>query len=144
MKHIVLTLVVVLGASAAAAHDGVMNPTVKARMDIMGEIKQSLGVIADMAKGKTAFDAATAETARQSLATAAAQVAPSFEARETDPKSEALPEIWSNWADFTDKADALTTAARMMDVSTLPALQDGLISAGETCRACHKPYREKK
>ncbi|MBR9841701.1 MAG: cytochrome c [Rhodobacteraceae bacterium] len=145
MKHLALTLIATFPlATMALAHDGVLNPAVKTRMDIMANIKESLGVIADMAKGKTPFDAAKAETARQTLAIASAKLAPSFEAQETDPKSEALPAIWSNWGDFTAKANDLILASHGMDVSSLPALQDGLVSAGQTCRACHKPYREKK
>lgn len=131
-------------ATTASAHDGVMNPKVLARMGIMAEIKQSLGVIADMAKGKAGFDPAKAETARKTLAAASAKIAPSFKTKETDPKSEALPAIWSNWDDFANKANDLTKASRAMDVSSLATLQDGLTDAGQTCRACHKPYRAKK
>ncbi len=142
-RALILALPLV-AAFGALAHEGVKNPAVMARMMLMTDIKDSLGVIAAMAKGDRPFDATEAENARQALLTAARKIPAAFESPETDPKSEARPEIWSDWEDFTDKAEALTVAARDMNVTALASLQEGLVSAGQTCRGCHKPFREKK
>jgi len=100
-----LTLIVVLVCltSAVAAHDGVKNAAVQARMHAMTNI-----------------------------------------ANETDPKSEALPEIWTSFADFTAKAEAMEqVAARGAElVDTREALGETVRELSGTCLSCHKLYRE--
>lgn len=142
MKYTALTMTMTLAlAGAALAHGGVSNPTVKARMALMEDIKNATGVIGGMAKGKMAFDPDQAAAASAALRASAAQIADAFEAPENDPKSEALPAIWENWEDFSAKADALVQAASGMDTGTLEGLQAGLGALGATCGGCHKSYR---
>ena len=61
-----------------------------------------------------------------------------------DPKSEAKPEIWSNFSDFSGKAKELEKLA--LGLSTTIASADDLGPAmrdlGANCKACHGPYRE--
>lgn len=128
-------------ASVAAAKDGVSNDAVKARMATMDTIRTSTRTLGSMVQGKAAFDAGKAEAAATAMAAAAATIAPLFEEHATDPKSEAKPEIWSNWADFTSKANALQTGAENLDASSLETLQAGFGGAAGTCRACHSKYR---
>lgn len=133
-----------LAATAAAAHQGVKDPDVKARMDLMGEVKDATGVIGGMSRGKIAFDAAAAAEARAALIDAAARTPELFEPQATDPKTEARPEIWTNWDDFTAKSAALGTAAEALDTSSVDGLRAGLADIGATCKACHADYRMKK
>ncbi|WP_367181467.1 cytochrome c [uncultured Mameliella sp.] len=67
-----------------------------------------------------------------------------FEARETDPKSEAKPAIWADFADFTAKAEALESAA--LEISETLTTPDELVPSvqrlGQACKACHSLYRE--
>ncbi|MEL0285057.1 MAG: cytochrome c, partial [Paracoccaceae bacterium] len=67
-----------------------------------------------------------------------------FKDNETDPKSEALPAIWSNYADFTAKSYAMTSAAANALASF--ASQDDLVPAmqamGGSCKGCHSAYRK--
>ncbi|MEC8196907.1 MAG: cytochrome c, partial [Pseudomonadota bacterium] len=62
----------------------------------------------------------------------------------TDAKTEALPAIWDNWADFSAKSDDLTVAAKALDFKDRAALASTLGGVGLACKACHKDYREKK
>lgn len=128
-------------ATAAVAHNAVKNPQVKARMDAMVQISQNLKIIGGMAQGKTQFDSTVAQGALDALTQQAGLVTGLFKAEETDPKSEALPAIWTNWSDFTAKADALGIAADKMDVSTVESLGQGLAAIGGTCKSCHSDYR---
>jgi cytochrome c556 len=130
-----------LFATAAFAHSGVTNAAVKARMDLMGEIKDASGVLGGMARGKIAFDADKAAAAKASLIATAGQIPALFEAPEMDPKTEALPAIWDNWADFTAKADAMTVAAQALDVSSAQAIGQSMRPLGQSCGGCHKSYR---
>lgn len=128
----------------ALAHDDVKNPAVKARMMAMEAIGGSMKTLAGMAKGEMEFDTAKAEAAMATIASEGMKVPALFEANETDPKSESLPQIWENWDDFVKKSDDMVMAAK--GNATLPdraALGAALGKVGGTCKACHSDYRKK-
>ena len=129
-------------ASMALAHNGVKNPAVMARMQGMEQIGAASKVLGSIARGRVAFDAGAAASAKAALAQHAAEIPALFEAQEDDPKSEALPAIWSDFADFTAKADALRDAAEAMDVTSAETIAAGMGAVGGSCRSCHKAYRK--
>ena len=143
MKLISKTLIasLILIAGVAAAKEGVKDPTVKARMDLMGLNGKNSKILGEMAGGKTAFDAAAAAAAKAELMATAAQIAAKFEVQATDPVSIAKPEIWANWADFVAKAGALQAAAAALDVASLDSVKAGMGDVGGACKACHTTYR---
>lgn len=68
-----------------------------------------------------------------------------FEANEISGDSKARPEIWTNFADFTAKADDLKAAAMAISAA---ASSGGDVSGaaralGGACGACHKAYKFK-
>ena len=141
MKKITLiSLLVSFSAVVTYAH-AVENSAVQKRMNVMKEIKGAMGVLGGMAKGAIAFDAAAATAAQNTLIEQSGMVAVSFEANETDPKSEALPSIWENWDTFVEMADDLTFAAEGLDPSSLDGIRGGLGNIGASCGACHKKFR---
>ena len=150
MKKIAITsIAIALTAAAIHAHT-VENPAVQKRMDVMKKIKGAMGVLGGMAKGALPLMPA-AGAAQNTLIEQSGMVAATFEANETDPKSEALPAIWENWDTFVDMADDLTFAAEGLDASSLDGVRGGLGNIGASCGACHKNsgckiqsrYREK-
>jgi cytochrome c556 len=143
MKLLAKTLLVgaILAAGVAAAKEGVQDPTVKARMELMGVIAMNTKVLGDMAGGKTAFDAAAAEAAKAAMVAASAEIPARFEAQATDPVSEAKPEIWSNWDAFTKNAGALNAAATALDASSVDGVKAGMGAIGGSCKDCHTSFR---
>ena len=133
-------------ATAAIAHQGVQNPAVKARMDGMSAIAENMKTLGQMAKGATPFDVETARLAAAAIAEHAAATPDLFAANETDPKSEARPEIWSNFDDFTAKAIELETIATGFATSiNQPAdLTAAMRAFGANCQSCHMAYRIEK
>lgn len=130
--------------TAALAHQGVQNAAVKARMDGMSAIGANMKTLGAMAKGQVAFDAGQAKEAAAAVAQEAARIPSLFEVQETDPKSEALPVIWSEFDRFTAIADDLEAAA-IVAASALNGPEDlgpALKAIGGQCSACHKAYRE--
>ena len=131
-------------ASAAFAHSGVKNVAVKARMDSMVAIGSEMKTLGKMSKGAAPFDKTIAQAAASAIARHALATPALFEAEENDPKSEARPEIWANFADFTAKSYALNAIA--MDhstrIDTLDDLGLAVKALGAACQACHKAYRE--
>lgn len=141
-KVTILTLA--LSAGVAFAKEGVQDPTVKARMDLMGTIGANTKVLGDMAGGKAAYDATAAEAAKAALAAAAAAIPAAFEAEVDDPVSEARPDIWMNMDGFVEDAKALEDAAGAVDVSSVEGIQAGMGAIGGACKACHSDFRAKK
>ncbi len=136
-----LALGLILIGGIAVAKEGVENPLVKVRMDLMGSNGASAKVLGDMASGKVPFDAAAAAEAGGTLAGNAVQITEVFLPQETDPVSEAKPEIWTNWDDFATKADGLFKATMALDTSTLEGVQAGMAGIGGACKDCHTTFR---
>ena len=141
MKKITIAIVAMVLSSVAIHAHSVENPVVQKRMDLMKEIKSAIGVLGGMAKGTIAFDVVAATAAQTTLIEQSELVATTFEANETDPKSEALPSIWENWDTFVEMADDLTFAAEGLDVTSLDGVRGGLGNIGASCGACHKKFR---
>ena len=141
MKKITIAIVAMVLSGAAIHAHSVENPVVQKRMDLMKEIKSAIGVLGGMAKGTIAFDVVAATAAQTTLIEQSELVATTFEANETDPKSEALPSIWENWDTFVDMGDDLTFAAEGLDVTSLDGVRGGLGNIGASCGACHKKFR---
>ena len=144
MRTLAPIAVAVFVASAVLAHDGVKNPAVMARMEAMKQVGEGMKVLGQMSKIAVPFDAAVARRAAASIAERASDTPRLFEAREDDPKSEALPVLWDNFNDFAAKAKAMeTTALRHAENITSPeTLGLAVTELGATCQSCHKAYRE--
>lgn len=131
-------------ATAAVAAEGVQDPTVKARMDLMSTIGTNTGVLGNMASGRNPFDAAAAAAAREALIDASAQIEEKFATEADDPVSEGTPQIWTNFADFTARGAALNAAVTALDVASLETVQAGMGTVAGACRDCHTTYRAKR
>ncbi|MEL7461340.1 MAG: cytochrome c [Pseudomonadota bacterium] len=142
MTRFILALTFILTATLALAHVGVKDPKVIAWMAGMKEMGAAEKSLARMARGQIAFDPGQAQAAMEVLAREAPQVVPLFETPADDPKSEALPAIWTAFDDFKAKAAALETAVAAGDVSTPEALARTARAIGATCGACHDLYVE--
>jgi cytochrome c556 len=112
-------------------------------MENMTAIADEMEILVNMARGRTAYDETLAETARDRLQGHAGEVVALFEAPETDPRMEALPIIWEDFADFSSKAADLERAA--LGLSGRLASREDVVAAvralGATCTACHDAYR---
>ena len=142
--HHVITIGLALSATAVVAHTGVKNAAVKARMDGMSAIADNVKVLGTMAKGQIAFDAQSAQAAARAIASHSAQSVALFTPNETDPMTEARPAIWENFADFTQKAEALDALATGLAASmnSVQDVQAAMVPLGASCKACHSLYRD--
>ncbi len=145
MRTTSIALIIGLAAAGTAlGHQGVTNPGVMARMHSMTDAKSTLRVLTDMASAKAPFDAGKAETAKTALIANAQDIPGLFKDRHEDPKSEALPLIWSQFDDFTAKAKDSETAFRAIQTDDLDSMRTTLIPAAATCLSCHQTYRQSK
>ncbi len=137
-----ILFVTLLTATAVLAHSGVKNPQVKARMDGMAALGTQTKILGQMAKGAAPFDASKAQAAIQEIKSETKRITALFEPRADDPKSEAKPEIWTNWVVFTAATGGLTDVLAKADVTTFDALGRSVREIGAACSACHKKFRE--
>ena len=132
----------VLSAGAAFAEEERTDPNAIARAELMETIGKNIGIIGDMAGGKTAFDAAAAEAAKAALVEATGKIEATFKDQgAADPASEAKPEIWANWEDFLKKDQAAKDAAAALDVASVDTIKAGMGALGGACKDCHTTYR---
>ena len=131
-------------ATVALAHEDVENPTVKARMMAMTAIVENMKTLGRMANGAVDFDLEQAKAALVDIERTAKTVPKLFKSDEMHPKSEALPVIWTNFADFTAKAEALEGASTkaLASFSGKNDLIPSMRVLGGTCKACHSIYRK--
>ena len=131
-----------LSAGAAFAEEERTDPNAIAREELMETIGKNVGIIGDMAGGKTAFDAAAAEGAKAALVEATGKIEATFKDQgAADPASEAKPEIWANWEDFLKKDKAASDAANALDVASVETIKAGMGALGGACKDCHTTYR---
>lgn len=142
MKKILTVMAVLIGFSASAvAHAGVENKAVAARMESMKAIGGAMKTLGGMAKGAVDFDQTAAQAAVDTIAKQSGMVPALFEAQETDPMSEAKPEIWTNWNDFLAKANVLNTAAKGTAITDAASVGVAMGAIGGSCKGCHSEYR---
>jgi len=144
MRHAIILGTTFLVATTAIAHEGVTNKAVMARMETMVEMKEAIQTLGKMANQATPFDPAIATQAKAKMIAATSRIIEDFEAEETDPKMQAKPAIWSNWADFETKALQSVAASKQVQTDALGDLQQSLAPLGDSCSSCHKAYRVKK
>lgn len=142
MKTGIILLAATVG-TAAIAHTGVEDEDVLARMNGMSAIAQEMKTIGSTAKGEIDFEASRMDAALKTIAREAERIPTLFSAESTDPKSEALPEIWTDFADFQEKAGALQAVSSGLvgEIESVGDLRPAMRRIGKTCRACHADYR---
>lgn len=133
----------VFAAGVAYAEDmAPTDPSAIAREEVMKMIGMNIGILGDMAGGKTAYDAAAAEAAKAAMIEATGKIEAAFmDQGAADPASIAKPEIWANWDDFLVKAKAASDAANALDVSSAETIGASMGALGGACKDCHTTYR---
>jgi len=131
-------------SSVAFAHSGVKNKNVKERMMVMKEMAGNTKIIGQMLKGKTAFDSNQVKLALERLSALSLETPKVFTINATDPKSEAMPNIWDEFDEFTklSKDLAETSIVLANSVENPEDLRPALKRISSGCKACHSRYRE--
>lgn len=145
MKSFKLIILISLTISSVAfAHSGVKDKNVKERMMVMKEMAGNTKIIGKMVKGKTSFDANQVKLALERLSALSLETPKVFTINATDPKSEAMPNIWDEFDEFTklSKDLAETSIVLANSVETIEDLRPALKKVSSGCKACHSRYRE--
>lgn len=111
IKLTTAVLVTALTGAAALAHTGATG-IVGERMEGMKMMGQAVREVAPMMRGEQPYDAAAVRAAAERISMqSGSAMTDLFPEGSTQEPSEAKPEIWTEWDDFTDLADQLKVMA---------------------------------
>jgi len=118
------------------------------RAGLMQTIAYKVAQARGMAQGEIPVDEALFAKHARDVAVLASMIPEGFIPNSAVEGSAALPEVWTNMADFQQKAADLQNAAQALaDSATQNGFEaaKGMIQAvGQSCGACHRPYRRRQ
>ena len=97
----IFIVIATTASSIAFAHSGVKDQNVKERMLLMKAMAENTKLIGQMLKKQTPFELNEVKRALEQLSSLSLQTPTVFEVNATDPKSEAKPNIWDEFNEFT-------------------------------------------
>lgn len=145
---------IVAGAgSLAVAAGNEATKAIEARQDLMESIGGNVKNLKEMLAGENAESPADAKRRAEEISEAATKIAVLFEpeyhiSNVPDVDTAAKPEVWTNYDDFTEKAEALeeasTKLAMAADTEDMDAIKTAFADMTKSCGGCHRTYRVKK
>jgi cytochrome c556 len=134
-KSLILAALVA-GSAAAPAED---EDVVDYRIHVMKTLGEQLGAVEMILAKKAPADSLGAHM--QVIAIAATQVKKAFEPKL--PGGNSKPEVWSNWADFSKRIDALVASSDQLAKAAKggsAAVIGPRIKSTLDCESCHQIY----
>ncbi|GAB5446103.1 c-type cytochrome [Gymnodinialimonas sp.] len=151
LSKISLATALVVGTLATGALAQDRNPAVDARQGHMQIMSLNLGILGNMARGNTDYDAAVAQAAADNLVAMGMVSQRFYWPPGTDSEnyegSRALPALWENQAlvfeiggRYTPAAEALAAAAGQ----GLDAMRGAIGPVGAVCGDCHEAFQQER
>ena len=149
IRNVLLGALLSAGATGAIAQD--VEGAIKARKAHMQLYSHHLGILGGMAKGETEYNAELAASVAGDLAKLTTLMQASYWPAGSDnsnnPNTRLLPKAWDNMNDIIKISQDLGAASATLASAAgngLEALQGAMGPVGQSCGACHKPYRAPK
>jgi cytochrome c556 len=145
---LISTLAACGGTAQAPADDTPEGAAFQYRRAVMQSVAYKVGQLRGMAQGEIPVDQAAFVKHANDVATLGSMIPEGFIPNSAVEGSAALPEVWTNMADFQAKAMELTTAAQALATATqqngFEAAKGMVQAVGGTCGNCHRPYRRRQ
>ena len=148
MRLAMLSLAIAATLAGAAVATAAPKPeaAIAYRQGVYTMIGWNFGPLAQMVRGKTAWDAADFAKRAERIAFLAPQLLEGFpEGSDTGAKTDAKPEIWKNMDDFKSKMDDLVKQSKLLaDVAKggdEAKMKEQFKQTAGACKACHEKYR---
>ncbi len=136
------------GGAEAAVDDSPEGQAIAFRQANMDTLQYKVGRLRGMAMGEIPVDEAAFAKGASDVATLAGMIVEGFIPNSSKPSSAALPEVWTNMADFQQKAADLQNAAQALaSAASAQGFESakGMVQAvGQGCGGCHRPYRRRQ
>lgn len=139
---VLFVLAVVAGSDFSLAHAAEDSDVIQYRQNLMKAIDAQTAALGMILSG--AAPAENLVSHLETIALVAASMPASFEAKVEG--GEASPEIWTKWADFSQRMNAFVTSTASIAKTAKAQGQDAIMSELATalsCKACHDLYRTK-
>lgn len=135
------------GGGQAATDDTPEGQAVAFRQALMETVAYKVGQARAMASGEIPADNTAFAKHASDIATLAGMITEGFIPNSGTANSAALPDVWTNNADFQAKAaDFQNAAAALATAASQQGFEaaKGMVQAvGQTCGGCHRPYRRR-
>jgi cytochrome c556 len=133
------------GGGGGAEDDSPEGQAYQYRHAVMELAAAKNAILGGMSRGEIPDDQALFTKAAGDLAVLAGMVTEGFEQEGIAAGSRALPDIWTNMADFEQKAADMQTAvsavAQAAQSGNFARAKELAGDVGPTCGGCHRPYR---
>ena len=150
MRIAALTFAAVTALTGAAVVSAAVKPesAIRYRQSVYTMIGWNFAPMAEMVKGKTAFDAAEFSRHAERIAFLTPQLLEGFpQGSDTGAKTQAKPGIWTHMDDFKSKmSDLVTQSKTLAEVAKggdESAMKAQFKKTAGACKACHDDYRNK-
>lgn len=147
MKKFVLLAASVSVATCTLAYAGGHVDAITMRKNGMQGVGLAMGKLVAMAKGEAPADAKKAAGALKSMNYVANTFGDFFPEGSDSGDTTASPKIWEDMAGFKEKLDEFegdTSLAINETLDSQEAIQQVVMTLGESCKGCHETYRVKK
>ena len=119
---------------------------IRYRQSVYTMIGWNFAPLADMVKGKTAWNAAEFSRHAERIAALTPQLLEGFPpGSDSGAKTEAKPDIWKNMNDFKVKMDDLVTQSKALNEVAKGGdetkMKEQFKKTAGACKACHDKYR---
>jgi cytochrome c556 len=153
MKIILVSLTAILLILSSTAHgapaqsEKQAKSAVQFRQALLQLVRSNVGALGAMAKGKIPMDPTTIETNAMRIEQLSLMMPDYFklDTRKFNVDTEALPAVWEDSSDFTDKMSALTEASKALKVTAKSgnesAYKAGIGAVLKSCKGCHDSYK---
>jgi cytochrome c556 len=136
----------IYGASSHAVFAGDLERALDYRQGVMNVYSWNMKEMGAMLKGKKTYDAKAFARHANDLASAASlDLLAGFPEDSDKGETDALPDIWLDFEDFTQKLEDLRKASRSLSEAAASgdkaAMGDAFGKTGKTCKGCHDSYK---
>jgi len=134
-------------AAGTASMAGSSTDAIRDRQQAMKAVGDAMQNLSAIGKKEAPFDAGVVENNAVTIAEALERAADLFPegSEKGDVETWAMPEIWSDRADFEEKLQTAEAAAvALQSVTVESAFLPALGELGNSCKACHQTYRRPK
>lgn len=145
--HWMLLVVFSVGVAIAFAQaQDEEEPVLVYRQKLMAGQRASMGAIGDILKYKLPYSTSHIAVHAKNIHEFATLIPDAFEKEMAEGRTDAKPEVWSNWDDFLAKAKTLSEAsaklAETAEGGDMRAVMQSVQGLGNACRGCHNEYRK--
>ena len=146
MKRLAAIALLAVSAAAVAHSDDPRANAIEYRQSVYHVIRWNWMPLAQMVKGEKPFDRAEFVKRATRVSLSSHQLLEGYpEGSHEGAETDALPQIWENWADFTAKLDDFKRESQALRVAAADAdeaaIKAQFVKTAGTCKACHDEYR---